>query len=110
MCILSSCKPLFATWSAFSLPGIPVWGYPVNSGPMCSYGCRVSDAPRNSSVSYCLVCSQLSNSVCVLSLVSLASSCARRIAVSSASSTDANSFNLMIIYSSLCTISPATVT
>ena len=25
MCIISSCKPLFAAWSAFSLPGIPVW-------------------------------------------------------------------------------------
>ena len=24
-CILSSCKPLFAAWFAFSLPGIPVW-------------------------------------------------------------------------------------
>ena len=24
ICILSSCKPLFAVWSAFSLPGIPV--------------------------------------------------------------------------------------
>ena len=24
VCILSSCKPLFAAWSAFSLPGIPV--------------------------------------------------------------------------------------
>ena len=23
--ILSSCRPLFAAWSAFSLPGIPVW-------------------------------------------------------------------------------------
>ena len=25
VCILSSCKPFFAAWSAFSLPGIPVW-------------------------------------------------------------------------------------
>ena len=25
MCIISSCKPLFAAWSVFSLPGIPVW-------------------------------------------------------------------------------------
>ena len=25
VCILSSCKPLFAAWSAFSLPGIPIW-------------------------------------------------------------------------------------
>ena len=25
VCILSSCKPLFAAWSAFSLPGILVW-------------------------------------------------------------------------------------
>ena len=25
VCILSSCKPLFAAWSAFSLPCIPVW-------------------------------------------------------------------------------------
>ena len=25
VCILSSCKPLFAAWSAFLLPGIPVW-------------------------------------------------------------------------------------
>ena len=25
VCIRSSCKPLFAAWSAFSLPGIPVW-------------------------------------------------------------------------------------
>ena len=25
VCILTSCKHIFATWSAFSLPGIPVW-------------------------------------------------------------------------------------
>ena len=25
VCILSSCKPRFAAWSAFSLHGIPVW-------------------------------------------------------------------------------------
>ena len=25
VCILSSCKPLFAAWSAFSLSGIPIW-------------------------------------------------------------------------------------
>ena len=25
VCIISSCKPLFAAWAAFSLPGIPVW-------------------------------------------------------------------------------------
>ena len=25
VCILSSCRPLFAAWSAFSLPAIPVW-------------------------------------------------------------------------------------
>ena len=25
VCIISSCKPIFAAWSAFSLPGIPVW-------------------------------------------------------------------------------------
>ena len=25
VCILSSCKPLFAAWSALSLPEIPVW-------------------------------------------------------------------------------------
>ena len=25
VCIISSCNPLFAAWSAFSLPGIPVW-------------------------------------------------------------------------------------
>ena len=25
VCIISSCNPLFANWSAFSLPGIPVW-------------------------------------------------------------------------------------
>ena len=25
VCMLSSYKPLFLAWSAFSLPGIPVW-------------------------------------------------------------------------------------
>ena len=25
VCILSSCKPIFAAWSSFSLSGIPVW-------------------------------------------------------------------------------------
>ena len=25
VCILSSCKHIFAAWSVFSLPGIPVW-------------------------------------------------------------------------------------
>ena len=25
MCILSSSKPIFAAWSTFSFPGIPVW-------------------------------------------------------------------------------------
>ena len=66
VCIISSCKPLFASWSAFSLPGIPVW-----AGIQLIVGLCVNlDAASlmtlvivfNSS----LLCLQLSKSLCVL--------------------------------------------
>ena len=69
VCILSSCKPIFAAWSAFSLPGIPVWagiqlivGLCVNMDAASLMALVIVFCP----VSYCLVCLQPSNSVCVL--------------------------------------------
>ena len=70
VCILTSCKHIFAAWSAFSLPGIPVW-----AGIQLIVGLCVNlDAASLmalvilylSPVSYCSICIQLSKSLCVL--------------------------------------------
>ena len=105
VCIISSCRPLFAAWSAFSFPGIPVWagiqlivGLCVNLDAASLMVLGIVFSPS----SYCLVCLQLS-SVCIviLSLVSLAFSRATRMAAISAFS------HLIIISSSLCTTAAA---
>ena len=105
VCIISSCKPLFAAWSAFSLPGIPVW-----AGIQLIVGICVNlDAASLMALVIVLkyrflllsVFTAVKESVCIviLSLVSLSSPSANRSAVISASSTDAESLSLMIISS-----------
>ena len=103
--ILSSYKPLFAAKSAFSLPGIPVW-----AGIQLIVGLCVNlyAAPLMAPV-IVFKCSFLLLSVftavkesvfiVILSLVSLAFSCANRMTVILAFSTDAESLSLMIISS-----------
>ena len=76
--------------------------------PLCEYGCRVSDDPRNCiEVQFRIdpMFTGVKESVCIaiLSLVSLASSSATCIAVISTSCTDVKSLSLMIMSSSLCT-------
>ena len=98
-----------AAWSAFSLPGIPVW-----AGIQLIVGLCVNlDAASlmalvivvKSSFLLFSIFTSVKEFVCIviLSLVSLAFSSATRMAVISASSTDAESLSLMIISSSLCT-------
>ena len=108
VCILSSRKPLFAAWSAFSLPGIPVW-----AGIQVIVGLYVNlDVASLMTLVIVFKCSFLLFSmftavkeyVCIviMLLVSLAfSSATRMAAIISASS-------LMIISSSLCTTAAAT--
>ena len=114
VCILSSCKPLFAAWSAFLLPGIPVWagiqlvvGLCVNMEAASLMALRIV---FESSFLLFWMFTAVKESVCtaILSLVSLAFSSATRMAVISASSTDAESLSLMIIFSSMCTTTAAT--
>ena len=69
VCILSSCKHLFAAWSAFPLPGIPVWagiqlivGLCVNLDAASLMALVIVLSP----VSYLFVYLQLSKSLCVL--------------------------------------------
>ena len=114
VCILSSCKPPFAAWSAFSLPGIPVWaGIQLMVGPQRYPGSRISNGARivfKCSFLLLSVFTAVRESVCIviLSLVSLAFYSANRMAVISASSTDAESLSLMIKSSFLCTTAAAT--
>ena len=107
--ILSRCRPLFAAWSAFSLPGIPVW-----AGIQLIVGLCVNlDAASLMALEIVFKCSFLllsvftavKESVCIVivSLVSLAFSSANCMAVISASSTDAESLSLMMISSFLWT-------
>ena len=87
VCILSSYKPLFAPWSAFSLPGIPVWaGIQLIVGP----GVNLEAASLMALVivfksSFLLfsIFTAVKESVCIVivSLVSLAFSSATRMAV-----------------------------
>ena len=112
--ILSICNPLFAAWSAFLLPSIPVW-----AGIQLILGISVNlDATFLMSMgivfrsSFILISinTTVKEYMCIviLSLVSLASSIARRMAVISLPSTDTESLSLMIIYSSLCTTASVT--
>ena len=107
--IQSSCKLLFAAWSAFSLPCIPVW-----AGIQLIVGLCVNlDAASlmalvivfKSSFLLINMFTAVKESVCIviLSLVSLAFSSTTRMAVIPASSTDAESLSIIIISSSLCT-------
>ena len=64
VCIISSYYHLFAAWAAFSLPGITVW-----AGIQLIVGLCVNLDAASLMVlviSYCLVCLQLSKSMCVL--------------------------------------------
>ena len=114
VCMLSSCKPLFAAWSALSLAGIPVW-----TGIQLIVGlCVHLDAASlmallivfKSSFLFISMFRAVKEYVCIviLSLVSLAFSSATRMAIISASRTDAVSLSLIIISSSLCTTAAAT--
>ena len=116
LCIISSYKPLFAAWSAFLLPGIPVW-----AGIQLIVGLCVNlEAPslmalvivfKSSFLLFSLfIAVKEYDYVCIviLSLVSLSSSSATRMAVISASNRDAESLSLMIIYSPLCTTASTT--
>ena len=114
VCILSSCQPLFAAWSSFSLPGIPVWagiqlivGLCVNLDAASLLALVIVFKSRFLLFSMFIA---VNESVCIviLSLVSLAFYRATRMAVISASSTDAKSLSLMIISSSMCTTAAAT--
>ena len=102
-----SCMPLFAAWLSFLLPGIPVW-----AGIQLIVGlCLNLSAASLMALVTVFKCSFLllsvftvvKESVCIviLSLVSLAFSSANRMAVISASSTDAKSLSLIIISSFL---------
>ena len=87
--------------------------YPVNSWPLCKSGCRVSDGPRNLLKPSFILFSMftaVNESVCIVNLsqVSLAFSCATRMAVISESSTDAESLSLMVISCSMCTTADTT--
>ena len=69
VCILSSCKTLFTAWSAFSLPGIPVWVRIQLIDDICvdlDVASLMTLVLVLSPVSNCLVCLQLSKSICVL--------------------------------------------
>ena len=114
VCILSSCKPLFAAWSAFSFPGIP-----VGADIQLIVGLRINLEAASlmalvivfkSSFLLFSMFTAVKESVCIvtLSLVSLAFSSATRMAVISASSIDAESLSLMIISSSLSITAAAT--
>ena len=113
MCILSSCNPLFASWSAFSFYGILVWADIQLRVGICGNLDAASLMAlviifKSSFLLFCMF-TDAKGSVCIVSvsLVSLASSSATRMAVISASSIDAESLSLMIIYSPWCTTSAA---
>ena len=97
VCIQSYCKSLFAAWSAFSLPDITVW-----AGIQLIVGLCVNlDAVSlmalvivfKSSILFFSMFTDVNGYVCIVivSLVSLAFSSTPRMAVISASSTDAES-------------------
>ena len=66
VCIISSSKPLFSAWSAFSLPGIPVWeGIQLIVGLCLNLDSASLMALVIVFKSYCLVCLQPSKSMCV---------------------------------------------
>ena len=107
VCILSSCKSLFAFWSAFSLPGIPVWeslqiivGFCVN---LDATSLMVLVIVFMTSFLLFSMFTAVKEYVCIvtLSLASLAFCSATRMAVISVSSTDAESLSLLIISSFL---------
>ena len=114
MWIISSCRPLFSAWSAFSLPGIPVW-----PGIQLIVGlCINLDAASLMALVIVFKCSFLlfsvfttvKESVCIVivSLVFLAFSSANRMAVISAFSTDTEALSLMMTSPFLCTTAAAT--
>ena len=110
VCIISSYKPLFAAWSAFSLPGIPVWaGIQLIVGLCVNLDAASPDGPRNCFLLFSIF-TAVKESVCIVNVshVSLAFSIATRMAVILASSTYAESLSLIIISSSLCTTAAAT--
>ena len=94
MCILSSCKPIFAAWSAFSLPGIPVCGGIQLIVCLCvnldaAYLMALVIVVKSSFLLFRIfIAVKESVYIVFLSLVSLA--CSTRMAVISASNTDAD--------------------
>ena len=114
VCILSSCKSLFAALSAFSFLGIPVWADIQLIVGLCVYLDAASLMALvivfKSSFLLLSMSIAVKESVCILivSLVSLEVSRSTRMTVISASSTDAESLSLIIIYSSLCTTAATT--
>ena len=108
VCFLSSCNPLFEAGFAFSLPGIPIWTGIQLIVVLCvnldSASLITLVIVFKSSFLLLSMFTVVKESVCIviLSLVSLAFSRATRKTVISASSTDAESLSLIIIYSSLC--------
>ena len=109
VCILSSCKPLFAAWSAFSLPDIPVWaGIQLIVCPyvyLYAASLMALVIVFKSGFLLCSMFTAVKESVCIviMYLVSLTFSSATCIVIISASNTDTESLSLMIISSSLCT-------
>ena len=99
VCILSSCKPLFAAWSSFSLSGIPVWaGIQLMVGLCVNLDTASLMALAIVFMSSFLLLSKFtafkeSVWIVILSLVSLTFSSATRMAVISASSTDTKSLS-----------------
>ena len=114
VCIISSCKPLFADWSAFSLPGIPVWaGIQLIVGLCVNlYVASLMALVIVFKSSFLLfsIFTAVNESVCIiiLSIVSLAFPSATHITVISTFSTDTESFSKIISSSSLCTTTAAT--
>ena len=113
VCILSNSKPLFSAWSAFSLPGIPVW---AGIQLIVGVGANLDAASLitlvivfKSSFLLFSTFTAVKESVCIviLSFVSLALSSATRMAVISVSSTVAESLSRIIISSSVCTTAAA---
>ena len=91
VCILSSCKSLFAALSTFSLPGIPVWAGIQFIVDLCvnldAASLIALEIVFKSSFLLFSMFTAVKESVCIviLSLVSLAFSSATRMAVISAS-------------------------
>ena len=106
VCILSSCKPIFAARLTFSLPGIPVWAGIQLIVVLCVNAASLIALVIVFKSSFILfsMFTAVKEFVCIviLSLVSLAFSSPTRMAVISASSTDAESLSddyfLFLVY------------